>query len=161
MSTGARLRVLVVEDQRLQAESIGASLERYGGFAVRLSASAAQAVRELEAELPDVALLDIGLADGDGVDLAAQTTTRWPEVRVCMLTGRDDPPTMARAISAGASGYLLKTATSEEIVRVVRRVAAGEVIVPSAALPALLAALRPDRETEIARAHERGLHRIQ
>lgn len=145
-----RLDVLVVEDQRSQAESIGAALARFGGFRVRLSGSAGAALAALEAELPAVALLDVGLGDGDGdgVDLAREARARWPDLRICMLTGQDDPATTARAIAAGASGYILKTETPEAVVAAVRRVAAGEVTISLSALPALVSSLRSASRAE-------------
>jgi DNA-binding NarL/FixJ family response regulator len=75
---------------------------------------------------PDVAVLDIQMPEMNGIEATRQIKAQAPEVRVLVLTAYDDDPYIFAMLQAGASGYVLKTAPSAELVRAVRAVAQGE-----------------------------------
>ena len=79
----------------------------------------------MEFEL-DVVLLDIRMPKGDGLNALGRIKLERPDLPVLMLSTYDNPTYIARAVALGASGYLLKSAGSENIVTAIRRVAAGE-----------------------------------
>ncbi len=77
-------------------------------------------------ERPDVAVLDVRLPDGDGVEVCRELRSRMPELRCLMLTSFADDEALAAAIMAGAAGYLLKDLRGLGILDAVRRVGQGE-----------------------------------
>ena len=82
---------------------------------------------------PDVALLDVRLPDGSGVEVCRHVRTRDPSIRALMVTSFDDPDARLAAAVAGASGFLLKQINGDEVVDAVRRVARGESLTNGAA----------------------------
>jgi DNA-binding NarL/FixJ family response regulator len=95
---------------------------------VATAATGREAVRAAVTEAPDVLVLDVQMPDLDGVAAAAEIVRAAPAVAVLMLTMFDDDDSVFAAMRAGASGYLLKGATQDEIVRGIHAVAAGEAI---------------------------------
>jgi DNA-binding NarL/FixJ family response regulator len=80
----------------------------------------------LERRLPDVLMLDVGLPDGDGCELCAELLRKYPALKILMLTTYAEIAVITRALDGGALGYVLKNATSEEIIEGIRMVASGE-----------------------------------
>ncbi|MGW4028750.1 response regulator [Streptomyces sp. NPDC004838] len=123
---GEPVRVLIVDDQELVREGIASLLGIQPGIAV--VATACDGPRAVEAAVthrPDVALVDVRMPGMDGIDTTAVLATRVPSCRVVMLTTFDDQDYVARALAAGAVGYLLKNLPSAELARSVRLVHAG------------------------------------
>jgi DNA-binding NarL/FixJ family response regulator len=81
---------------------------------------------------PDVAVIDIELPGMNGVALARELNRRVPEVRVLVVSAYDDYAYVTEALEAGASGYILKTASGRELVDAVRTVAGGALVVDAA-----------------------------
>jgi DNA-binding NarL/FixJ family response regulator len=130
----AMKRVLLVEDHAAFREALAKVLEWEAGFekvpqAGSLSEGLARA-GVFDGEL-DVAVVDLGLPDGDRTDLISQMRSTEPEVPVLALTLSQDPTSHARALDAGAETVLTKDASIEEIVDVVRRLGAGDPAVAS------------------------------
>ncbi|MFP5487981.1 MAG: response regulator, partial [Acidimicrobiia bacterium] len=99
--------VVVVEDDHL----IGSSLERAltaQGYRVSLSTTVADAVETLDRDLADLVLLDLGLPDGDGAEVARHTAQRHPDVPVIVLTARDAEIDIVLGLEAGAVDYVVK-----------------------------------------------------
>jgi DNA-binding NarL/FixJ family response regulator len=133
------IRVVVIDDHKAMAEGLALALRRQPDIEVVGSAgSVAEAVPMVREARPDVILLDFHLPDGTGADLLDQVRPQIPEVAAVLLTADPGEGALVAAISAGASGYLTKLASLEEIVTAVRRAAAGELAMPAASLNAYL-----------------------
>ena len=83
------------------------------------------AVRRAAAVRPDVAIIDLKLPDGNGIELVRRLREELPAVRCVVLTSFDDDEAVAAALAAGAAAFLLKTVRGTEIADIVRAVAAG------------------------------------
>ena len=86
---------------------------------------AAEAFAQVEAQRPDLVLMDVGMKQTNGIELTARLRDRHPALRVLMLSMYDNPEYVHRALAAGASGYVLKEAPSDEIVSAIAAVTAA------------------------------------
>lgn len=124
-----RIRVLVVDDHALVREGICELLAQQGDLeVVAVAESAEAAIAAVARDRPDVALVDFRLADGSGLDVLQQVHDAEQATRVVILSAFDDPEYVTESLARGAAGYLLKTATGEELAGAVRAVAAGAVV---------------------------------
>jgi DNA-binding NarL/FixJ family response regulator len=80
----------------------------------------------LKAGQPDVLMLDVGLPDGSGMDLCPELKAKYPAMNILMLTSYAEYAVISHVLNNGASGYILKNATSEEIMEGIRTVASGK-----------------------------------
>jgi two-component system, NarL family, response regulator DegU len=120
------LRLLLADDHPLIREGLRASLADQG-FTVVAEAEDGQSAVDLAIEhRPDVVVLDIGMPDLDGLEACRRIVSRRPGARVLMLTAHDDPQMREAAQTAGAMGYLVKSASTREISDAVRALARGE-----------------------------------
>lgn len=119
-------RVLLVDDHPLVREGLRARLAGVPGIEVVGEAGeAAQAFAQVDALCPDLVLMDVGMKQVNGIELTARLRERHPALRVLMLSMYDNPEYVHRALAAGARGYVLKEAPSEEIVAAIVAVASG------------------------------------
>src|SRR5580658_11174456 len=95
-------------------------------------ATAHEALARVPASKPDVAVLDVRLPDGDGVEVCRDLRSAMPELKCLMLTSYADDEALFSAILAGAGGYVLKQIKGSDLVSAVRRVAAGEALLDPA-----------------------------
>jgi DNA-binding NarL/FixJ family response regulator len=124
------IRVAIVDDHELVREGLRAVLELVDDIEVVAEAgNVAGAVPMLVQRRPDVALIDIQLPDGSGVDICRAVRDQAPEVRCLVVTSVPHDETLLEAVSAGAAGYVLKQIRGGELVTSIRRVAAGETLV--------------------------------
>jgi DNA-binding NarL/FixJ family response regulator len=145
------IRVLIVEDHPVVAEGLASLLEDYPDLAiVGCVDSVAGVARVLEEIFADVAVIDFHLPDGTGADAADHMRARSPSTAIVFLSADDSDEPLLAAIEAGASGYLLKSATGKEIVHTIRSAAGGETLIPARTITGVLA-----RERESARDHAR------
>lgn len=118
--------VWLVEDNALYRETIAEMVDAETGYVATAFETCEEALDALDAgALPDAVLMDIGLPGMGGVEGVERFQARAPAIPVVMLTVHQDTDTIFRAICAGASGYLLKTATPEAIVAALDEVRAG------------------------------------
>jgi two-component system response regulator DevR len=96
------------------------------------AATARQAVARVAATLPDVAVLDVQLPDGSGIDVCRAIRSAHPSVRCLMLTAFDDRDAINAAVLAGASGYVLKNIRGQGLIESIRCVARGETLISAA-----------------------------
>ncbi len=136
------IRVLLVEDHTLMRQGTRALLGLAPDMAVVSEAARGDEALTLARRLrPDVALLDIRLAESSGIEVAR--TLRWdlPEIRILMLSAYAHETYVRTLFAIGVDGYLLKTASDEELIGAVRAVARGEQVL-SAEVTAQLAVRR-------------------
>jgi DNA-binding NarL/FixJ family response regulator len=123
------IRVVVADDHSLVREGLRVLLSSVDGCELVGTANTGpEAVRESVMLRPDVLVLDIGLPGLNGIEVARQVTRAMPQVNILMLTMFDDDDSVLAAIRAGALGYVLKGADTDEIIRAIASVAAGEAI---------------------------------
>jgi DNA-binding NarL/FixJ family response regulator len=104
--------------------------------------SVAQAMAQIPALRPDVAVLDVRLPDGNGIELCRDLLSRLPDLRCLMLTSFTSDEAMLDAILAGASGYVVKDIKGMELAKAIKDVGAGRSLLDNRAAAALMAKLR-------------------
>ncbi len=110
------MRILIVDDHALVRRGMSYVVkEGFPDADVSEAGSAAAALVILRAEKVDLALVDVRMPDLDGLDLLRSVKAEWPEIPVIMLSTYENAPYVKRALSDGASGYLLKDATPEDL----------------------------------------------
>jgi DNA-binding NarL/FixJ family response regulator len=138
------IRVLVVDDHPVvRAGLCGMLAAEPGVEVVGEASSAAGAAAAARAHHPDVVLMDLRMPDGDGVRATSLVLAERPQCRIVVLTTFDNEADILRAVEAGASGYLLKDASREELVRAIRAAADGGTALAPSVAAKLVARLRP------------------
>ena len=132
-------RLLLADDHRMLRDSLRRSLEEQGFDVVGEAADGAEAVRLAQALEPDVVLMDVSMPDLDGVEATRQISRVVPGSQVVMLTMHADGDVMARAIQAGAVGYLVKDCSIDDVVSAVRLAASGESVLSPELATSMLA----------------------
>lgn len=122
------VRVLVVDDHPIWRDGAARDLAEAGYDVVGTAGNGAQALRVAAATRPQVVLLDLHLPDLSGAEVTRQLLAVSPSVRVLMLSASGERQDVLDAVTAGASGYLLKSAQLAELVAAVRATAAGQAV---------------------------------
>ena len=149
----AAIQVLIVEDHAVVAEGLVALLGEHADLKVLGWAPTVADAGEFAADQHvDVAVIDFWLPDGTGADAAARIRVRHPDAVIVFVSADDSDQAMLAAVEAGASGYLIKTASGQEIVQAVRQAADGEMLIPAAKLASLLSRSREATERRADRA---------
>ena len=104
--------------------------------------SAASALQRIPAAQPDVAVLDVRLPDGSGVEVCREVRSTLPNVKCLMLTSYSDDEALFDAIMAGAAGYVLKDIRGNDLIEAIRQVAAGRSLLDPVATARVLERLR-------------------
>ena len=121
------MRVFLLDDHEVVRRGLRELLESDDSLEVVGEAGTAeQALARIPPTRPDVAVLDVRLPDGDGIQVCREVRSRHPEVRCIMLTSFTDDEALLQSMLAGASGYVAKQLTGADIVDAVRRVANGQ-----------------------------------
>jgi DNA-binding NarL/FixJ family response regulator len=122
-----QIRVVLADDHAVVRKGIREFLEEAGDIEVIAEADdGAEALRLIEEDPPDVAVLDIRMPEVTGVEATQRIKAHFPDVQVLILTSYDDDPYVFALLQAGADGYVLKTASGDEVVHAVRTVHQGE-----------------------------------
>lgn len=128
-AASAVIRVALADDHRVLRTSLAMFLGEQTDIAIVGEADdGAQALAMVRREHPNVLLLDLNMPGTSGMDILPQIRSTWPDIKVLVLTGRDEDTYIVRALRAGAHGYVLKTSSEEELVRAVRDVAGGNLV---------------------------------
>jgi DNA-binding NarL/FixJ family response regulator len=147
MPTEAKIRLLVADDQDMVRQGVKALL---AGTEIKVVAEVtgglAAVKHALEAEV-DVVLLDVRMADGDGLTALGRIKLDKPNLPVLLFSAFDNPASVARAIALGAAGFLLKTCTRDELLTTIRTAAKGENVWSREKLRSVSGALRTPRLT--------------
>ncbi len=121
------VRVFLVDDHEVVRRGLKELLDSEDDIEVVGDAgSAGMALAGIAQTAPDVAVLDVRLPDGNGVEVCREVRARDPRIACLMLTSFSDDEALFNAIMAGAAGYLLKDVKGNDLVDAVRRVAAGD-----------------------------------
>lgn len=153
-TNGAReqIRVYLLDDHEMIRRGIRDLLESEGDIVVvGESESAAEATRRIPALRPDVAILDGRLPDGSGIDVCRDVRSQDPTIKALILTSYDDDDALFSAIMAGAAGYVLKQVRGNDLLDIVRRVAAGQSTLDPSVTAQVLERIRsgPKVDTEL------------
>ncbi len=139
----ARITVFLLDDHEIVRRGIRDLLEAEGDIEVVGEASTAeQAVGRVHALDPDVAVLDVRLEDGNGIEACRDIRSLHPRTACLILTSFADDEALFQAILAGAAGYLLKQIRTNDLVDAVRRVATGQNLLDPAVTARVLERLR-------------------
>ncbi|GEC08121.1 DNA-binding response regulator [Streptomyces spinoverrucosus] len=142
-----KIRVFLLDDHEIVRRGVHELLSVEDDIEVVGEAgTAAEALVRIPATRPDVAVLDVRLPDGNGVEVCREVRSRDDTVRCLMLTSFDDDEALFDAIMAGASGYILKAIRGGELPWAVRNVAAGKSLLDPAATARVLERLRDGGE---------------
>jgi two-component system, NarL family, nitrate/nitrite response regulator NarL len=146
---GSATRLLLVDDHTLFRELLALRLTQEPDFRVIAEASSLAEIRqELRQVAVDVALVELALPDGGGVELIRDLRTLNPEARVVVVTASEDRHERAVAFAAGASGVLSKTAHAAEIIAAIRQVRAGDALLSTHEVVELFRLVDEQREAE-------------
>jgi two-component system, NarL family, response regulator DevR len=150
---GKVVRVFLVDDHDIVRRGLRDLLETEGMEVVGEAATAEEALSRIPPTRPEVAVLDVRLPDGNGVEVCREIRSRRPEIQCLMLTSFADDEALFQAIMAGASGYLLKQLKGEDIVDAVERVSSGQSLLDPAVTARVLERLRegPEEDEALAR----------
>jgi DNA-binding NarL/FixJ family response regulator len=139
-----RIRVLIVDDHPIFRDGMSSLLESVPGFEVVGEASTGEEAVLLAGEsVPDVVLMDIGMPRMNGIEATRAVLEVCPSARVLVLTMYEESESVFAAMRAGARGYLLKDAQSDDITRAIESVARGEAIFGPAVAERLAAFFQP------------------
>jgi DNA-binding NarL/FixJ family response regulator len=160
------IRVMVVDDHPIWRAGVARDLAEQGFAVVATAADGAAALRIVPAASPDVVLMDLHFACGgpSGAETTRRIIDTWPDIRVLVLSASGAHADVLAAVQAGASGYLMKSASVVELGDAVRRTAEGDAVFTAGLAGLVLGeyrrmALEPqpdsprltDRETEVLR----------
>ncbi len=126
-SMSKRARVVIVDDHAIVRQGLAELInDQPGLIAVGEAESPPEAMKVLSELKPDVAVVDITLAGGDGIELCAQIHERWPTLAILVLSMHDESLYAERALRAGARGYVMKQEPQQTVMAAIRRVLSGE-----------------------------------
>ena len=139
-------RVFLVDDHEIVRRGLADLIDGERDLeVVGESATIRGTVSRIAATRPDVAVLDVRLPDGNGIDLCRVLRSEFPELRCLILTAYDDDQASYAAVIAGASGYVLKDIRGQGLIEGIRRVARGESLISRTITDRVVASLRaPD-----------------
>jgi len=137
------IKVFLVDDHEVVRRGVADLLEEAENLTVIGQASSvSQALARIPALRPDIAVLDVRLPDGNGVELCRELRSALPDLNCLMLTSYTDEQAMMDAILAGAGGYVIKDIKGMQLVDAVRQVGSGRSLLDNRAAAALMTKLR-------------------
>jgi len=129
-ASDSKKKVFIVDDHPVVRDGLITLIEHEQDFKVCGDADdAAEALESISELKPDVVIVDIGLKSSDGIELTRNIKVRYPKISVVVLSIHDESVYAERALHAGASGYLMKEAASNDIIKAIRTVLSGEIYV--------------------------------
>jgi DNA-binding NarL/FixJ family response regulator len=149
------IRLMIVDDHQMLREGLRRSMSEIGFDVIGEASDGDEAVTRATAQRPDVILMDVTMPRMDGVEACRQVKDVLPDTHIVMLTMHADQSVLADAIRAGASGYLVKDCSTDEIADAVKIAAAGQTALSPQLAATLLDEVRRMEEQE--RAQENRL----
>lgn len=122
------IRVMVVDDHPMWRDAVERDLQAAGFAVVAVAANGSEAVARFPAARPQVVVLDLQIPAPNGVEVTAEVLRHDPSARVLILSASGEQTDVLEAVKAGATGYLVKSASRDELVDAVRRVARGDTV---------------------------------
>ncbi len=144
-----KIKVLVADDHEIVRLGLISLLEQYsdleavGGGAI----CSAEVLSKTEQYCPDVIIMDVRLKGSSGIDACREVCSRFPQVKVIMLTSYGDEEIIMESIFAGAKGFILKDVGNDELIRAVQAVYRGESLLDPVITNKLLARMRNNRQS--------------
>ena len=121
------IRIFLLDDHEIVRTGLRSLFEAAGGFVVvGEAATAAEALDRIPPTNPHVAILDVRLPDGSGIEVCREIRSGWPDIACVMLTSYADDEALFASVMAGAAGYVLKQVGTTDLVGDVQKVAAGQ-----------------------------------
>jgi DNA-binding NarL/FixJ family response regulator len=172
MGTDSTPTVMVVDDHPIWRDAVARDLADEGFAVVATADGVAAARRRAAVVMPDVVVMDMRLSDGDGAQATAEVLTVSPSSRILVLSASDERDDVLGAVKAGATGYLVKSASKSDLCDAVRATAEGRAVFTPGLAGLVLGEYRriaqsrdvgpaapslTDRETEILRHVAKGL----
>ncbi|WP_193614016.1 response regulator [Nocardioides lijunqiniae] len=121
-------RVMVVDDHPMWRDAVERDLQAAGFDVVGVASNGTEALARFPACRPQVVVLDLQIPEPNGVAVTAEVLRQDPAARVLILSASGEQADVLEAVKAGATGYLVKSASREELLSAVRRVAAGDTV---------------------------------
>ena len=170
---GSAIRVMVVDDHPMWRDAVARDLDQAGFEVVATAANGTDALNRAPAARPDVLVLDLQIPAPNGVEVTAALIKADPTLRVLILSASGEQDDVLDAVKAGATGYLVKSTSRDELLEAVRRVARGDTVFTPGLAGLVLGEYRrlsdsptsadadtprlTDRETEVLRLVAKGL----
>ena len=165
------IRVMVVDDHPMWRDAVERDLQAAGFEVVGVAANGDEALSRFPAARPNVLVLDLQIPGPNGVEVTAEVLKQDPAARVLILSASGEQADVLDAVKAGATGYLVKSASREELLAAVRRVAAGDTVFTPGLAGLVLGEFRrisdpdaapdhpelTDRETEVLKMVAKGM----
>lgn len=143
METETEITILICDDHELVRTGLRSILDGVGGLRVIAEAGDADAaLRSVEAEPPDVVIMDVRLPGRSGIEACRDIRSAYPDVKVLMLTAHSDDEALFSSIMAGAAGFVLKQVRTGDLVAAVKQVATGASLLDPSVTARVLARLR-------------------
>ena len=129
----SKIRVMLIEDNRLLREGIAAMLDAQGDFQVVAVAEDGDAVERLVAsdQLPEIVLIDLALENADSIRLISTIQSRMSSARIIAMDILPEQTDIVEVVKAGASGFILKSASLQEYIDTIKAVVRGESVLPA------------------------------
>jgi DNA-binding NarL/FixJ family response regulator len=128
MDGDSAIRVMVVDDHPMWRDAVERDLQAAGLDVVAVAATGREALARFSAARPEVVVLDLQIPEPNGVEVTREVLRQDPSARVLILSASGEQHDVLEAVKAGATGYLVKSASREELLSAVRRVAAGDTV---------------------------------
>ncbi len=171
MSGDEPIRVMVVDDHPMWRDAVERDLVAAGLNVVAVAANGSEALARFPAARPQVLVLDLQIPAPNGVEVTAEVVRQDPSTRVLILSASGEQNDVLDAVKAGATGYLVKSASRDELLDAVRRVAQGDTVFTPGLAGLVLGEYRrlldapaddgtpklTDRETEVLRLVAKGM----
>jgi len=120
------IKLLVVDDHEIVLMGLRVAVQGTEITIVGETANAAETLKSVNLRVPDVVLMDIRMEGGDGLNTLGRLKLDYAELPIVIFSGYDNPTYIARAVALGAAGFVLKNATKEKLLEVIRKAASGE-----------------------------------
>ncbi len=144
-----RIRVMVVDDHPMWRDAVERDLAAAGFDVVAVAANGTDAISRFKATRPQVVVLDLQIPGPSGVEVTGEVLQADPSSRVLILSASGEPDDVLAAVKAGATGYLLKSASRAELLDAVGQVAAGDTVFTPSLAALVLGEFRRIEEPEL------------